>query len=78
VDTEKYARTIMGRIALLHLHPANIAVQGIGIVAMLWTIWAHSATGILGSLSVIFLGHLAGWDPVLAAPSAPVAEEEAA
>lgn len=66
IDAERYSRTLMGKMAFLHLEPANVVVQLIGIAGAVWAIWAHSATGILGSLSVIFLGHLAGWDEALA------------
>jgi hypothetical protein len=66
VDAEKYGRTIFGEMALLHLHPTNIVVQFAGIAVLIWALWAHSTPGILGGLSVVFLGHLVGWDSVLA------------
>ncbi|MGZ3710274.1 MAG: hypothetical protein ACXWQO_19100 [Bdellovibrionota bacterium] len=78
VDAEKYSRTILGRLALLHLHPTNLIVQAVGLVAMVWALWTHSTLGILGALSVIFLGHMVGWDDVWSGGAGRVANKEAA
>ena len=62
VDAESYSQTPLGSVAFVHLQPANAAIQLVGIVALVWALWTHSGPGLLGSMSTIFLGHLAGWD----------------
>lgn len=60
-DFRKLAQTPLGRLALLHLRPANFAIQMAGAVLGLYGIWIHSTEVILISLSVILAGHLSGW-----------------
>ena len=64
VNYRSMADTLLGRIALLHLHPVNLAIQGAGIVFTVWSIWMHSTQGILGGLTAIILGHAFGWSKV--------------
>jgi hypothetical protein len=67
---EQIAETPLGRLALLHLNPINMAIQGIGAVVACVGIWSHSMPSILIGLSVVLLGHLRGWrrfDPRFAA-----------
>ncbi|MGZ3653182.1 MAG: hypothetical protein ACXVB9_00840 [Bdellovibrionota bacterium] len=78
VDAKKYSRTLLGRMALLHLNPTNIMIQAAGLVAMVGALWDHSTVGILGSLSLIFLGHMAGWDRVWNAKTDSAANQTAA
>ncbi len=63
-DSQKIAQTTFGKIALLHLHPANISIQLAGLAGLAWALWNHSAIGILVSFSIILLGHLFGWSRV--------------
>ena len=65
VDVDAYGRTIFGKIALLHLRPMNFTLQVIGIAAFVWATWSHFTMGILGSVSLIFIGHLDGWEAAL-------------
>jgi len=58
------AETPIGKIALLHLHPINLAVQSVGAVIAVYGLWTHSAEAIMAGLSVVFLGHLFGWSKV--------------
>lgn len=58
------SQTVMGRIALLHLHPVNLALQTMGAAGAIWGLWTHAAVPILGGLSLIFAGHAVGWEKV--------------
>lgn len=78
VDVATYSRTVMGKMAILHLQPANVSLQALGLIWMVVALWNHQSTGILGSLSVIFLGHLAGWDKVFQAISERAGRQEVA
>lgn len=62
IDAGKFSRTLLGRLALLHLRTANIAIQLAGVVVVSLALWAHSVSGILAGTSLLFLGHLSGWD----------------
>jgi hypothetical protein len=61
---DQLAQTTLGKIMLLHLHPMNVALQGAGVVLLLYTVWAHSGIGILAAVTLILLGHLRGWHRV--------------
>ena len=78
VDPGRFSSTALGRMALLHLRAWNIALQSVGLLGMLFSLWNHSTMGILGSLSIIFLGHLFGWDDVLVESGERVRKLEAA
>lgn len=64
VNPDRMAETALGRLALLHLHPANIAIQLAGFALVLWSVWAHQGAGILFGISVLAVGHLFGWEKV--------------
>lgn len=64
VDVEAFSDTSLGRIGLLHLHPANFAIQIFGSIILLYGIWQHATEVILGGVSLIFLGHIFGWAKV--------------
>lgn len=61
---DQMAQTTLGKILLLHLHPVNMALQGTGVVLLLYTVWAHSGVGVLAAVSLILLGHMRGWHRV--------------
>lgn len=65
VNAKGYAKTLLGKLALLHLYPLNLFIQAVGILGLTWAIWAHSVVGVLSAISVIFLGHFSGWDDVM-------------
>ena len=64
VDSEAFAETYLGKLALLHLNVANMVTQLLGVVVALYGLWQHSAEYILAGVSVIFLGHIFGWGKV--------------
>lgn len=64
IDVEKYAETLLGKLMLLHLHPANLVIQLAGVGVALYSVWMHSGLYILLGLTVIMLGHLWGWHKV--------------
>jgi len=64
MSVEELAQTTMGKILLLHLHPANVVLQTIGFAALLYGFWLHSAALILAAISVLLLGHMFGWHKV--------------
>jgi hypothetical protein len=78
VDAKDYGRTMFGKMALLHLHPTNIIVQFSGIAVLVWALWTHSTPGVLAGLSIVFLGHMVGWDAVLAENTAAGFAQKAA
>ncbi|MGZ3742647.1 MAG: hypothetical protein ACXWRE_01935 [Pseudobdellovibrionaceae bacterium] len=64
IDTQAFAETFLGKMALLHLNIANMLIQIFGIIITFYGLWQHSTEFILGGVSVIFLGHLFGWEEV--------------
>ena len=64
VNERKLAHTKLGKIMLLHLHPANIVIQSFGIAALLYGGWIHSTAVIMAAVSIILFGHLWGWHDV--------------
>jgi hypothetical protein len=61
---EQLARTTLGKILLLHLHPVNLLLQSAGFGLLLYSFWIHSSVYLLLAVSVILLGHLVGWHKV--------------
>jgi uncharacterized membrane protein YesL len=64
IDEEELAQTTFGKILLLHLHPANVIVQAIGLGVLLCSFWIHSGLDIVLGVSMILLGHMWGWHKV--------------
>ncbi|HLW53073.1 MAG TPA: hypothetical protein VKW06_09525 [Candidatus Angelobacter sp.] len=64
LDEVRFSRTILGKMMLLHLHPANLTIQTVAGVYLIYAVWAHSGLGIMMAGSAIFAGHLWGWDEV--------------
>ncbi len=64
VDPEPLSKTTLGKLALLHLHPANFFMQVSSVVPLTYGIWTHSVVFILLSLSILFLGHFFGWEMI--------------
>lgn len=60
-----FAQTLWGRLAILHLHPANLSLQTLGVVVLFYGLWMHATVAILTGLSVVFLGHSFGWSKVV-------------
>lgn len=63
-DPEAMSETLLGKLALLHLHPFNMALQLVGVVALIYGLWLHSTEYILGALSLVAAGHTVGWTQV--------------
>lgn len=61
---DELAQTVLGKILLLHLHPANVALQTFGFAVLLCSFWMHSIVLMLLGISVILLGHMFGWHRV--------------
>jgi len=64
LNTEGLARTTLGKIMLLHLHPVNLTVQIAGGSLLVYGLWNHSTLSIMSASSLILLGHLWGWNKV--------------
>jgi len=64
IREELLANTLIGKIMLLHLHPMNLAVQGVGFAILMYGVWIHAAVFALIGASFVFLGHLWGWKKV--------------
>lgn len=63
-NLQSMSETGLGKIALLHLHPVNMATQAVGLLVTLYGLWQHSTEFILVGMSVVLLGHLFGWSKV--------------
>ena len=61
---ETLARTLLGKIMLLHLHPVNLTLQTAGFALLLYGVWVHSTLYIMAATSMVFLGHMWGWHRV--------------
>ena len=61
---EELAKTTLGKILLLHLHPFNVVLQAAGFSGLLYSFWAHSGVCMLMAISTILLGHMWGWHKV--------------
>ncbi len=64
INVDKFAETMLGKLAILHLNPINLIIQIGGVIILLPAIWQHSVEISLLGLSIVFLGHLAGWSKV--------------
>jgi hypothetical protein len=64
IPEERLAETVWGKMMILHLHPLNVIVQTGGFVFMVYGIWLHSAVYTMIGVSLIFAGHLWGWNKV--------------
>lgn len=64
IDFKRFSETALGKIGMLHLHPANFAIQLFGAIILLYGIWQHNTEVILGGVSLVFLGHVFGWSKV--------------
>lgn len=64
MGAEMLSQTTLGKIMILHANPVNFLVQATGGVLLLYCIWIHSVTGIMLAVSIILLGHYAGWRKV--------------
>jgi hypothetical protein len=61
VDSDQMSRTLLGKLALLHIHPFNLAIQTCGLIVTGWGIWLHETVPVLGGISLILIGHGFGW-----------------
>ena len=64
LNLEKFAATTLGKVAILHLQPFNLLIQSVSILVMIYGIWLHSTEWILGGVSLLFVGHIFGWQSV--------------
>lgn len=63
-EAETLSQTTLGKIMILHANPVNFSIQVIGGGLLVYFVWVHSVTGIMFAISVILLGHYAGWSKV--------------
>jgi hypothetical protein len=61
---EQIARTTIGKIALLHMHPINIALQVFGVISFFFGVFEHTTEAMLFGFTLISLGHFFGWSRV--------------
>jgi hypothetical protein len=64
MDTGLMYQTTLGKFALLHNHPINLALIAIGFILLLYGVWGHVGETIIIALSVIIMGHFFGWSEV--------------
>ena len=63
-DVNALAKTWVGKVALLHLHPINLVVQVLSLYPLFVGIWIHDWDYILAGLSLLIMGHFFGWSRV--------------
>lgn len=63
-DIAALGQTLLGRLALLHLHPTNAALQLAGAIGLIGGVWVGDSIVILAGISVILVGHAVGWSQV--------------
>jgi hypothetical protein len=63
-DLKGLSETAWGRLAILHVHPLNVAIKVVALTLLVLGIWRHSVEHILIGVSLIFLGHFFGWSKV--------------
>lgn len=64
IHLDLISQTTLGKIALLHKHPINLALNLVGLIPLVSGLWQHSGELILLGFSVIILGHFFGWSEV--------------
>lgn len=64
MNEQQFAKTTLGKILLLHLHPVNLLLQAAGYVVLMFGVWEHHATYMMVGASVILVGHMWGWHKV--------------
>lgn len=64
VDPQKMSETMLGKLALLHLHPTNVFLQVVGAIVLFFGLYNHFVELILLGFTFILLGHLLGWPKV--------------
>lgn len=64
IDTVAMSKTKLGRLAFLHMNPVNYTVQVFGAIIALYGMWQYSAVYILSGVTLIFAGHMFGWEIV--------------
>lgn len=64
VDTEKMAKSTLGKIALLHLDPVNVIVQICGLAFLIAATWNHDSYHAMVGVTFIVVGHMFGWSKV--------------
>jgi hypothetical protein len=63
-EAEMLSQTTLGKIMILHANPVNFLVQVVGSALLVYCIWIQSLPGTMLAISVILLGHFAGWSKV--------------
>lgn len=64
MQEDEFAQTTLGKILLLHLHPANIVLQALGYALAMFGVWEHQAVLIMSGTTLVFFGHMWGWRKV--------------
>lgn len=64
INLNLMAETPWGRLAILHVHPLNVAIKVVALIILVSGIWRHSVEPVLIGISLIFLGHFFGWTKV--------------
>ena len=64
IPCDQLAQTTFGKILLLHLPPANVIAQSVGLAIVLCSVWIHSGRSIGLGVSMVLVGHIWGWHKV--------------
>ncbi len=64
VDLQALSETVLGKLAILHIQPANFTLQIVGLALSVWGLWYHSLEYSLLGLSSLLLGHSFGWKKI--------------
>lgn len=63
-NTQEMAHTMLGKMALLHLHPLNLLVQLSGLVFVVAGLMQQDPLTIMAGATLILIGHFFGWSRV--------------
>jgi hypothetical protein len=64
VDLDEMSQTTLGKMGLLHAHPVNLTLNLMGLIPLVYGLWEHSTEYILIGLTIVYFGHLYGWEEV--------------
>ena len=64
INYQEFAKTTLGKMALLHLHPMNLTIQLVGATLSIYGIWWHDTLTVLTGITLLYVGHFYGWSRV--------------
>ena len=63
-DEDKLAKSMLGKIMLVHADPVNLFFQVVGLLVMISGIYGHMTEMTLWGITIVVFGHIWGWGRV--------------